>query len=65
MKAELKKKEKKISVSGQRLTHTRTSLRTHNQACVCGQDYAYVGSCPKTLKTPKTGQNLKIGILTT
>ena len=65
MKAESKQKKKKIKVSRQWLVHLRTSLSMHNQACVRGQDYAYVDSYLETLKTPKTGQNLKIGILTT
>ena len=55
----------KIRVFGQQLARVKTSLHTHNQACVLRQDYAYAGSCPETLKTPKTGQNLKTGILTT
>ena len=55
----------KIRVSMQWLAHVRTSLHTHNQACVHKQDYAYVGSYPETLKTPKTRQNLKTGILVT
>ena len=40
-------------------------LRMQEQACVRRQDYAYAVSCPKTLKTPKIGQNLKMEILTT
>ena len=60
-----KTKKKKIRVSRQWLAHPRTSLRMHNQACVRGQDYAFLGSCPETLKTAKTGKNLKTGILTT
>ena len=65
MKVEAKQLKIKIRVSGQRLAHARTSLHTHNQACVRGEDYAYAGSCLDSLKTPKTGQNLKTGILTT
>ena len=65
MKVEAKQLKIKIRVSGQRLAHARTSLHTHNQACVRNQDYTYPGSCPETLKTPKTRQNLKTGILTT
>ena len=66
MKAEAKQIEKiKIRVSGQQLTHAKTGLHTHNQACVRKQDYSYADSCLETLKTPKIGQNLKTGILTT
>ena len=66
MKEEAKQIEKiKIRVSGQQLSHGKTSLHTHNQACVHKLDYSYADSCPETLKTPKIGQKLKTGILTT
>ena len=53
---ERKLNKTKIKVSKQWFAHERTSPRTHNQARVCRQDYAYVGSCPKTLKTQKQGR---------
>jgi len=33
--------------------HARTGLHTHNQACVCRQDYVYASPCPENLKTRK------------
>ena len=52
-------KQTKIKVSGQQLTNARIGLHTHNQACMCRQDYVYTSPCPENLTTQKHGRTLK------
>ena len=56
MKAETKQINKILGFLGNDITHARTSLRTHNQACMRKQDYVYASPCPKKLKTQKIEQ---------
>ena len=42
--------KQRIRFSGNGIMHARTGLRTHNPACVCKQDYAYIDPCPENLK---------------
>ena len=39
--------------------HTRTGMRTHNQAYVRRLDHVYTDPCPKKPKNTKTKQNFK------
>ena len=41
VKAKTKQTNKNLGLLGNDIMHARTSLRTHNQACVCRQDYVY------------------------
>ena len=50
VKAETKQTNKNLGFLGNGIMHARTGLRTHNPACVCKQDYAYIDPCPENLK---------------
>ena len=53
MKAETKQINKILGFLGNDITHARTSLRTHNQACMRKQDYVYASPCLEILKKGK------------
>ena len=57
VKAKTKQTNKNLGFLGNDITHARTGLCAHNQACVCRQDYAYTTPCPKDLKTQKESRN--------
>ena len=60
-----KNKGNKIRVS--RLVHAYawTTLRAHNQACVCNLDRVHVGFYPEILETQQTVQGFKTWFLAT
>ena len=60
MKAEAKREENKIKVSGLVYAFTWTTLHEHDQAYVHSLDHTHMGFCPKTLETQKTKQDQNI-----
>ena len=50
VKEKAKQTDKKLRFLGNSITHARTGLRVHHQACVRRQDYAYANPCPKNAK---------------
>ena len=59
VKAETKQTNKNLGFLGNDITHARTGLCAHNQACVCRQDYVYASPCPENLKTQKQSRTLE------
>ena len=55
MKAEKKQTNKNLGFLGNSITHSRTGLRAHNQACMRRQNNACASPCPEKLKMQKTG----------
>ena len=53
------KTNKNLGFLGNGIMHTRTGLRTHNQACVHKLDHAHADPCPRKSKNTKIEQNFK------
>ena len=48
------KQTKNLGFLGNGIMHTRTGLRTHNQAYMCKLDHVYADPCTENLKNPET-----------